>query len=53
MFEEYIAEKWICTQHSKVNKVWVEEITKRIFERILKGGIFEVSTTRVRLKVFR
>ena len=52
MFEEYIEEKWICPQCGEVNKVRVEETTKRIFERILKGGIFEVSTARVRMKVF-
>ena len=51
MFEEYIAEVWRCPQCSIVNKVRVEEQTKRIFERN-SIGVFEVSIARVRMKVY-
>ena len=51
MFEEYISETWICPQCGVVNKVRVEETTKRTFERN-SIGVFEVSNVRVRMKVF-
>ena len=52
MFEEDAMKVWRCPQCGIVNKVRVEETTKRIFERILKGGIFEVYSVKVRMKVF-
>lgn len=51
MFEEYITETWRCPQCGVVNKVRVEEQTKRIFERN-SIGIFEVSNVKVKIKVF-
>ena len=52
MFEEYIVETWRCPQCGVVNKVRVEEKTKRIFERAVTGGIFEVVNAKIKLKVF-
>ena len=42
---------WICPQYGVVNKVRVEETTKRTFERN-SIGVFEVSIARVRMKVY-
>ena len=51
MFEEYIAETWVCPKCGEVSKVRVEEVGKRVFERAVIGGIFEVINARIKTKV--